>query len=80
MATTIIPLTDCTFGPSIQIVMMQDHYAVLANGYVVGTIERSLGPGNDGKWALHFLDGSQGLSYVPLYHAMQEAMKWRQPR
>lgn len=73
-----IAISQTDTGPTMQIKMMADHYAVLANGYVVGTIERSLGLGNEGIWGLHLLDGTASMSYVPLRYAMQEAMKWRQ--
>lgn len=78
MASQSIAIHDAT-GPTMQIKMMGDHYAVLANGYVVGIIDRSMGPGNEGMWGLHFIDGSNSYSYVSLQHAMREAMKWRQP-
>lgn len=62
----------------INISMMHDHYAVIADGYVVGTIERAIGPGNQDKWGLHMLGGSRpDVSYVLLHHAMGEALKWR---
>jgi hypothetical protein len=75
-SVTIIPIDHGTW-PTMQIQMMQDHYAVLANGYVVGTIERAIGDGNEGKWGLHWLDGSTPWNFIPLHHAMREAMKWR---
>jgi hypothetical protein len=62
-------------GHTIQIKMMGDHYAVLANGFVIGVVSRD----PSGKtWGFYPLDGRGEFQYVPLQHALAEALKWRQ--
>lgn len=60
---------------TIEIKPMHDHYAVIAEGKLVGTIERSIGESK--TWDLHWIEGYQDLSYVPLNHAIREAMRWK---
>lgn len=65
-----------TVRPTVQIKLVDDHYAVVANGFVVGTIERYI---SCGGWSLHMVDGSGIAGPVELNHAMQQAMRFKQP-
>lgn len=58
----------------LQIKPMEDHYAILENEFAIGVIVRSpIDQSN--SWSIKWFNGKIGMDYIPLSHAMQEALK-----
>ena len=57
---------------------MLDHYAVIREGALIGTIER-MDPPDNTRWGFFAVDGRNGTMPVPLHAAIQDAVKAADP-
>lgn len=70
MGTSVIDIT-AGGGSTWRIQPMGDHYAVIKNEMLIGTVERSYGDG----WGFYTIGGGSLLSNVPLRMALDEAKR-----
>jgi exosome complex RNA-binding protein Rrp4 len=71
---TVLPQHVISMDGPVRIHPMTDHYAILCGDRVVGVVCRA----NETQWRVDVLEGRvDGANYVPLYHALEAAMKWR---
>lgn len=67
-------------GPTIRIFPMCDHYAMIADGRMVGVVCHSSGEQADRQlWAVQLIEGrcDSPCDFVPLVYALKAAATWR---